>query len=203
MTTVHSQPDSLATARPSASLDRLHHLAYVTKDTAATVAFYEGVLGLPLVNAVMDAEVPSTRAPFPYIHVFFRLGSGETLAFFESPDLEERPSLRLPGYEDFEHLAISVPTRADVDGWRNHLVSSGLDVVTDDHGIIYSIYFRDPVNDIRLEVTTTIDPTWNAQPQRAAEAVAAWTAARDAATAAGADVSQALRDLARSRRPGS
>lgn len=189
--------------RPSAALDRLHHLAFVTADTAATVEFYQGVLGLPLVNAVMDAEVPSTKAPFPYIHVFFRLGSGETLAFFESPDLQERSALRLPGYEDFEHVAISVPTRADVDRWRDHLEACGLDVVTNDHGIIYSVYFRDPVNDIRLEVTTTIDPTWNDQAERAAEAVAAWTSTRAAATAAGADVSQALRDLARSRRPGS
>jgi catechol 2,3-dioxygenase-like lactoylglutathione lyase family enzyme len=185
-----------------APIDCLHHLAFVTADTAATVDFYQGVLGLPLVNAVMDAEVPSTKAPFPYIHVFFRLASGETLAFFESPDLQERPAERLPGYEDFEHLALSVRSRDDVDRWRAELTARGLDVVANDHGIIYSIYFRDPVNDIRLEITTTIDPTWNDQAERANEAVAAWTRTRNSAADAGEDVSQALRDLARTRRPG-
>lgn len=173
----------------------------MTKDTAATVAFYQGVLGLPLVNAVLDAEVPSTKAPFPYIHVFFRLASGETVAFFESPDLQERNLERLPGYEDFEHLAIAVPTRADVDAWREHLEASGLDVVTNDHGIIYSVYFRDPVNDLRLEITTTIDPTWNNQTERAAAAVAAWTTARTQAEEAGQNVSEVLGELARSQRP--
>ncbi len=184
------------------SLDCLHHLAFVTDDTAATVAFYQDVLGLPLVNAVMDAEVPSTGAPFPYLHVFFRLSSGETLAFFESPDLVERPTERLPGYEDFEHLALAVATRNEVDRWRAHLEGHDIDVVANDHGIIYSIYFRDPVNDIRLEITTTVDPTWNDQGERANEAVAAWIRTREEAGAAGADISQALRDLAGARRLG-
>jgi catechol 2,3-dioxygenase-like lactoylglutathione lyase family enzyme len=186
----------------AAPIDRLHHLAYVTADTAATAAFYEGVLGMKLVHAIMGPEVPSTKAPFPHIHTFFQLDSGENLAFFECPDLNHQPPERRPGYEDFEHLAMAVATRDDVDRWREHLEANGLDVITNDHGIIYSIYFRDPVNDIRLEITTTTDPTWSEHTVAAHQAVADWTATRDGAAASGADVSAALRELAFARRPG-
>jgi glyoxylase I family protein len=209
MTTTDLPPTGLApegVQRPAgaggaAAIDRLHHLAYVTADTAATAAFYEDVLGMELVNAIMGPEVPSTKAPFPHIHTFFKLASGETLAFFECPDLNHRPPERRPGYEDFEHLAMAVATRDDVDRWREHLQGHGVDVITNDHGIIYSIYFRDPVNDIRLEITTTLDPSWNDRSASAHEAVATWTATRDEAAAAGHDVSAALRQLALQRRP--
>ncbi len=206
MTTTDVPSTASATAQPAtlrgAAIDRLHHLAYVTADTAATVAFYEGVLGMPLVHAIMGPEVPSTKAPYPHIHTFFRLASGETLAFFESPDLHHQPPERRPGYEDFEHLAMAVDTRADVDQWREYLEAQGLEVITNDHGIIYSLYFRDPVNDIRLEITTTIDPTWSDRGTSAHQAVDDWTCTRDEAASAGNDVSEALRDLARNRRPG-
>jgi catechol 2,3-dioxygenase-like lactoylglutathione lyase family enzyme len=186
----------------ASAIDRLHHLAYVTADTAATVAFYEGVLGMELVHAIMGPVVPSTKAPFPHIHTFFKLASGETLAFFECPDLNHQPPERRPGYEDFEHLAMAVAGREDVDRWRTYLESHGIDVIANDHGIIYSIYFRDPVNDIRLEITTTIDPTWSDRAESAHQAVADWTATRDGAAAAGEDVSAALSVLATARRPG-
>jgi catechol 2,3-dioxygenase-like lactoylglutathione lyase family enzyme len=186
----------------AAAINRLHHLAYVTADTAATVAFYEGVLGMELVHAIMGPVVPSTKAPFPHIHTFFSLASGETIAFFECPDLNHRNPERRPGYEDFEHLAMAVASRDDVDRWRIHLEGCGLDVITNDHGIIYSIYFRDPVNDIRLEITTTTDPSWSQQAVPAHQAVADWTATRDGAAAAGESVSAALSVLATARRPG-
>lgn len=186
----------------AAPIDRLHHLAYVTADTAATAAFYEGVLGMELVHAIMGPEVPSTKAPFPHIHTFFKLASGETVAFFECPDLNHQPPERRAGYEDFEHLAMAVATRHDVDRWREYLQGQGLDVITNDHGIIYSIYFRDPVNDIRLEITTTTDPSWSERAVSAHQAVADWTSTRDGAAASGTDVSAALRELAIARRPG-
>jgi catechol 2,3-dioxygenase-like lactoylglutathione lyase family enzyme len=62
--------------RPQVVPQRLHHLAYVTRDTEATADFYTGVLGLPLVNAVVDDRVPSTKEALPYMHSFFRLGTG-------------------------------------------------------------------------------------------------------------------------------
>jgi hypothetical protein len=56
--------------------------------------------------------------------------------------------------------------------WRAWLLANGLDVIANDHGIIYSIYFRDPVNDIRLEITATIAADWNAREKSARASLA-------------------------------
>ena len=185
--------------RPEVLPQRLHHLAYVTQDTEATAAFYTEVLGLPLVNAVLDDHVPSTKEPLPYFHSFFRLGTGETIAFFECPGTPPPAPAPHPAYHNFAHVALEVPTRADVEAWHAWLSANGLDVISNDHGIIYSIYFRDPVNDIRLEITTTIDPEWNAREEAARAALDEWAATKRAARAAGQDVNAALRAVAAAR----
>jgi catechol 2,3-dioxygenase-like lactoylglutathione lyase family enzyme len=183
-------------ARPKVSLQNLHHLAYMTQDTEATADFYSRILGLPLVNAVLDDHVPSTKAPLPYFHSFFRLATGETIAFFECPGSAPPPPKTDPAQRDFEHLALEVPTRADVDAWREWLSANGISVISNDHGIIYSIYFRDPVNDIRLEITTTIDREWNAQEESARTALDEWASTKQTARASGKDVTEALREFA-------
>jgi catechol 2,3-dioxygenase-like lactoylglutathione lyase family enzyme len=183
--------------RPQVVPQRLHHLAYVTRDTEATADFYTGVLGLPLVNAVVDDRVPSTKEALPYMHSFFRLGTGETIAFFESPGLPPPAPKTHAGYRTFEHLAVEVPSREDVDAWRAWLIASGLEVITADHGGIYSIYFRDPVNDIRLEITASIAADWNAKEASARIALDEWTKAKREAHAAGEDVTTALGEFAR------
>ena len=102
MSVVQRPPTSLGGAaahsasRPQVAPQRLHHLAYVTGDTEATAEFYTGVLGLPLVNAVVDDHVPSTKEALPYIHSFFRLGTGETIAFFECQACRHRQPKRMP-----------------------------------------------------------------------------------------------------------
>lgn len=183
---------------PQVAPQRLHHLAYVTQDTEATADFYTRVMGLPLVNAVLDDHVPSTKEPLPYFHSFFRLGTGETIAFFECPGTPPAPRPH-PAYHNFEHLALEVPTRADVEAWRAWLTANGLEVIANDHGIIYSIYFRDPVNDIRLEITTTIAADWNAREASASASLAEWAATKRAAREAGLDVNAALLKLAAAR----
>ena len=198
-------PDTAAAERPTGTLrpteapGRLHHLAFMTFDTGATAKFYGEVLGMPLVNAVVDHEVPSTKAPYPYFHSFFRMASGETLAFFECPGIPRPGPKPHPVYDDLEHLAMQVDTKAEVLAWRKWLESQGLDVIDADHGIIYSIYFRDPVNDIRLEITCTMREDWNRQESSAAAALAEWEAEKKRATDAGEDVVEALRNLARAR----
>jgi catechol 2,3-dioxygenase-like lactoylglutathione lyase family enzyme len=188
-----------AVLRPTDAPARLHHLAFMTFDTAATAKFYSEVLGMPLVNAVVDHEVPSTKAPYPYFHSFFRMATGETLAFFECPGIPKPGPKPHPAYDDFEHVAMQVPTRADVEEWRRWLESQGLEVIDADHGIIYSVYFRDPVNNIRLEITATLKADWNRQEASAASALEEWEAAKRQAAIDGRDVVEALRDFARKR----
>jgi catechol 2,3-dioxygenase-like lactoylglutathione lyase family enzyme len=151
----------------------MHHAAYVTHDTAATVDFYVRVLGMELVSAVLDDAVPSTGDPWPYIHLFFELEDGSTIAFFESLGLPEPAEPTHPAYRVFNHLALDVGSREDVDRWTERLRAAGVDTVGPvDHGIIYSIYFYDP-NGIRLELTAnTAD--WKSHKAQAQDDVETW-----------------------------
>jgi catechol 2,3-dioxygenase-like lactoylglutathione lyase family enzyme len=178
---------------------RHHHLAYSTHDTRATINFYTRVLGMPLVGAVIDDRIPSTGDPYPYLHTFFRMGDGACLAFFESPGLPKLPAIEHPAHRIFNHLALEVPTREDVDRWYDWLRGNGLEVLRVDHGVIYSVYFFDPVNGVRLELTATIDPTWNDRPGQASEAVEQWFEVRRRAEAEGRDVAEAIRVFAQAR----
>jgi catechol 2,3-dioxygenase-like lactoylglutathione lyase family enzyme len=176
-----------------------HHLAYCTHDTQATIDFYTRVLGMPLVGAVVDDRIPSTGEPYPYLHTFFRMGDGACLAFFESPGVPKMPPAEHPAHKTFNHVALEVPTRHEVDRWYDWLKANGLEVLRIDHGIIYSIYFFDPVNDIRLELTATLDPTWNARSEEAQEVVEQWFANKRRAEAEGRDVAVAMREFTQAR----
>lgn len=152
----------------------LHHTAYVTHDVAATVDFYTRVMKMKLVSTVIDDAVPSTGDPFPYIHLFFELGDGSTIAFFESLDLPPAPPVSHPAYDVFNHLALDVGSKEAVEEWAAHLREQGVEITgPTDHNIIYSIYFYDP-NNIRLELTATVVPTWKDFPEKADEEVAEW-----------------------------
>jgi len=178
----------------------LSHLAYVTHDAEATVAFYTTVLGLDFVLAVIDDTVPSTGEPFPYFHIFFRLGDGSTIAFFEAPGLPPRPAVTHPAYDVFDHLALQVDTPEDVDRWHQQLTNLGYDVLGPiDHHIIYSIYFHDPVNDIRLEITTPLVPDWNDRGTEAAQSLTEWAQAKQHATQTGRPQHEVLLELIQRR----
>jgi len=185
-------------ARPDAPV-RLHHVAYVARDTAATVDFYTRVMGMAFANAVLDDAIPSTREPIPYFHSFFRLASGETMAFFEAPDLPTPAEESHGAYRTFKHLALDVEDRGAVDSWATWLRSNDIEVIGPvDHGIIYSIYFFDP-NGVRLELTTSIVPDWNRQEASALAALAEWEDVKASARAAGSDVAAALDALSAER----
>jgi catechol 2,3-dioxygenase-like lactoylglutathione lyase family enzyme len=157
-------------------------------------------MGMSLVGAVIDDRIPSTKDAYTYLHTFFRMEDGACLAFFESPGVPQMPPAEHPAHRIFNHLALEVPTRDDVDRWYDWLTANGLEVLRADHGAIYSIYFFDPVNHIRLELTATIDPTWNDRAEDAHKAVEDWFEVQSRAEAEGRDVAVALREFARTRR---
>ena len=177
----------------------LSHVAYITHDTAATVRFYSDLLGMELVNAVLDDSIPSTGDPVPYFHSFFRLADGSTVAFFEAPELPPEPAPTHPAYDVFRHLALQVDSREDVDAWREWLVGNGVEVLGPvDHKIIYSIYFHDP-NGNRLEITTPLDPRWNDMPDKARESLAEWEQVKATARESGRDMVTVLKELTHER----
>jgi len=171
----------------------LNHFARVTPDAEATVDFYTRVLNMEFVQAVVDGSIPSTGEPIPYFHIFFRLGDGSTLAFFEAPGLPDRPAPPHAAYDTFDHLALHADSVAEVDAWHRHLLAHGLEIVGPvDHGIVYSIYFRDPINDLRLEITTPLEPDWNDQAVAAATALTEWVAAKRSAVQLAAEKGTAV-----------
>src|SRR3954471_21460737 len=84
----------------------LEHLAYLTWDTATTVKFYEEVLGMPLVHAVVEDKVPSAGVTdCRFLHTFFDMGGGSQLGFIEIDGLApENPDPNMPIWP--RHIAI-------------------------------------------------------------------------------------------------
>jgi glyoxylase I family protein len=177
----------------------LSHVAYITHDTAATVRFYRELLGMELVNAVLDDSIPSTGDPVPYFHSFFRMADGSTVAFFEAPELPPQAPAPHPAYDVFQHLALQVDSKETVDEWRDWLVENGVDVLGPvDHKIIYSIYFHDP-NGLRLEITTPLDPHWNDMPDQALASLEEWERVKAEARSSGRDMVTVLKELTQER----
>jgi catechol 2,3-dioxygenase-like lactoylglutathione lyase family enzyme len=130
----------------------LHHNAYRCRDSEETRQFYEGFLGLPLVNAFEITETKSGR-PTHTLHSFYEMDDGSCLAFFEAPD---RP-FDFKEQHDFDlHIAVEV-SREDMlkmfeKGKKAGMETRGIS----DHQFIDSIYFRDP-NGYVIELTAKRD----------------------------------------------
>jgi glyoxylase I family protein len=133
------------------NLKRIHHVAYRCRDARETVEFYQRVLGMDFVLAIAEDQVPSTKAPDPYMHVFLDAGMGNVLAFFELPN---SPEMGVdPNTPDWvQHIAFEVDDMAALERAHDSLLAEGLEVIgPTNHGIFQSIYFRDP-NGHRIEL---------------------------------------------------
>lgn len=134
---------------------RLHHFAWRCKDAEETRAFYEGTLGLPLTHVIRADKVPSTGEHCPYVHIFFELHDGSSIAFFDlGDDQTALPSPNTPAWVN--HLALKVDSVETLGRAKKKLEQAGVDVLgITDHGFVQSIYFFDP-NGIRLELTADV-----------------------------------------------
>ena len=157
----------------------LHHNAYRCRDSEQTRAFYEDFLGLPLVNA-LDLSQTKTGRPTHTLHTFYRLDDGSCLAFFETDDFP----FEFKAQHDFDlHIALEVAPES-----LQPMLAKGRERGIEcrgpsDHGMIESIYFRDP-NGYVIELCAkrpghdaAMDPALNgarAELQR-------WTAAKNRA----------------------
>ena len=112
----------MTNARPS----RLHHYAFLTKDQEATRAFYEDIIGLPLVATWSEAD-EIFGAHREYCHTFFALGDGSALAFFQFAEQADQEQFD-PDFTPtpFRHIALNVT--ADVQrAIETRLAESGWD----------------------------------------------------------------------------
>ncbi len=142
-------------------IERIHHVAYRCKDAKETVEWYVKYLDMRFILAIAENEVPSTKEPDPYMHVFLDAGMGNVLAFFELPT-------RAPMGRDentplwTQHLALKVKSMDDLLEAKAKLEAGGVEVLgPTDHTIFKSIYFFDP-NGHRIELCAdTATPKMN------------------------------------------
>ena len=130
----------------------LHHVAYATRDVEATTEFYEELMGFPLVHTEVTA-----RGDTWIRHVFYDIGDGEAIAFFEFQKVGER-----------EDWTTDIAEGAGVPFWVNHCAfrataeqqeavrarmdAAGVEpVMEQDHGWCHSLYYLDP-NGIMVEL---------------------------------------------------
>ncbi len=132
-------------------IQKIHHVAYRCKDAKETVDWYTRHLGMKFVLAIAENEVPSTKAPDPYMHVFLDAGDGNVLAFFELPTQPPMDRDRnTPTW--VQHLAMKVDSVETLIATKARLEAEGIEVIgPTDHTIFKSIYFFDP-NGHRLEL---------------------------------------------------
>lgn len=133
-------------------IEQVHHVAYRCIDAKQTVEWYEKHLDMKFILAIAEDEVPSTKAPDPYMHVFLDAGHGNVLAFFELP--QQAPMGRDPNTPAWvQHLALKVDSERTLLAAKARLEEAGIDVLgPTDHTLFKSIYFFDP-NGHRLELT--------------------------------------------------
>ncbi|WP_025898830.1 VOC family protein [Sneathiella glossodoripedis] len=137
-------------------LQGMHHVAYRCKDAKETVDWYVKHLDMEFVLAIAENEVPSTKAPDPYMHVFLNAGGGNILAFFELPNSPEMG--KDPATPDWvQHLAIKVGSMEELLAAKTKLEEAGIEVLGPvNHTLFQSIYFFDP-NGHRLELAANTD----------------------------------------------
>jgi catechol 2,3-dioxygenase-like lactoylglutathione lyase family enzyme len=136
---------------------RLHHYAFVVRDQEANRAFFEDVLGLPLVatwcERVFNTDLQREVA---YCHTFFGLADGGALAFFQFADAEmyERSKPVEPEVGRFQHIALKVD-RQTFDEIDRRLAAADIPRRQTDHGYCLSLYVMSPDG---LRVEFTVDP---------------------------------------------
>ncbi|WP_373006740.1 VOC family protein [Hyphomonas sp.] len=135
-----------------AKIGNIQHAAYRCKDAAQTRWFYEDVLGLPCKAAFAFDGISGTDIPRRYMHLFFELGDGNFIAFFDDP------STAMPEHFDQRHgfdvhVAFEIDSMEDLAAWKKKIREANITCAGPvDHHFVKSIYFYDP-NGLQCEIT--------------------------------------------------
>ena len=137
---------------PAPRIKGVHHAAWRCRDAAETRWFYETVCGLELEAALSFKEAPGSGLPLRYMHLFFKMGDGNFVAFFDIPDsAKEEYFKQRSGFN--LHFAMEVETMAELEIFKQRWQDHGLEVYGPlDHHFVKSIYTYDP-NGIQVEIT--------------------------------------------------
>jgi glyoxylase I family protein len=120
------------------------HLALICSDLERTIDFYASVLGMRLTRVLQNRDEPTST------HIFFDMGGGNQMAFFDFP--EKGPARTTRGVGSMHHVALKTEPaqmRAILMRLDERRIPYSL------HGTpeAGSIYVRDP-DEILVELTT-------------------------------------------------
>jgi len=80
----------------------VHHITFVGSNREEIIAFYSGVLGMPLVLDQPNLDVPEEE------HLYFDPGDGRLITFFVRPSRTLDPAPNPQGIGNLHHLAFNV-----------------------------------------------------------------------------------------------
>ncbi len=137
-------------------IESLGHVVVKVRDIKRSEAFYNGVLGLPIVAR-------SPRSPM----TFFSLGDHHDFAIAGLGDDAESASANAVG---LAHVAFKIGNSSDElkDAMR-HLDDAGIPYAPIDHEVSQSLYIADPDGN-RVELYVDVSDVWKQEPQRVAQA---------------------------------
>ena len=116
----------------------VHHITLVGSNREATIDFYQGVLGMPLVFSQPNLDVPDEE------HLYFDTGDGRLITFFVRPSRETDPTPNPENIGNLHHIAFTV-SRATYTQVAGRLRERSIENTGPiDRGFMDSIYFRDP-----------------------------------------------------------
>ncbi len=128
--------------RPASTVQGVHHVAFICRDVAETIEFYQEFLGFPLVELVENRDYAGSS------HFFFDIGNHNLLGFFDFPGHEHPQFTETIG--GLQHLAISISPE-QFDAAKRRLDEAGVAYLGPDRGVEESMYFRDP-NGVQVEL---------------------------------------------------
>ena len=116
----------------------VHHITLVGSNPEDTIAFYQGVLGMPLVLEQPNLDVPEET------HLYFDAGDGRLITFFVR---EDRATDATPTPETVgavHHIAYAVSPEVFARATAGLAAAGYPNTGRVDRGFMDSLYFRDP-----------------------------------------------------------
>ena len=137
-------------------IESLGHVVIKVRDIERAEAFYNGVLGLPIVAR-------SERGP---IMTFFSLGNHHDFAVLGLGDDAEAAPRKAAG---LAHVAFKIgESLDDLREAKSHLDDAGIECAPVDHEVTKSLYFADPDGN-QVELYVDASDVWKQEPQRVAQ----------------------------------
>jgi catechol 2,3-dioxygenase-like lactoylglutathione lyase family enzyme len=127
-------------------INNTQHTAYRCRDAEQTRWYYEDVLGLKLAAALDFEEHSGVEGEArKYMHLFFAMGDGNLVAFFDDPDnvATDFFDKKMNGFDS--HIAMEVDDMESLLAMQKRIQDAGITCLGPlDHGFAFSVYAYDP-----------------------------------------------------------